>query len=283
MKDLIERIEKGETISDSTLMSSGLHILDIIRAYERRSSKLLQETEAAVQQYDKVVQQNKSLQTELNEIKKEALKNPLNVRDFYLCQCVASEYENDTRNKIVEFLIEMSSQNNRGTRFPYYYTIIDYNDNYIPDDRGEFFYDPYAADIEKIEDCIRERYEDDLIELNEDDNLEDILKYIGTSLEDSRINEWLEEHINETLQRFSTEPVSWSDGVFFTEKDAEAYLESTRNHHSEQAHTYVDCMCKWGRSSQTEEFLTNLFNYFGVKVPPDMYYDNIKAKEGAEC
>lgn len=41
-------------------------------------------------------------------------------------------------------------------------------------------------------------------------------------------------------------------------------------------------MNKWGRSSQTEEFLTNLFNYFGVKVPPEMYYDNKKAKEGAE-
>lgn len=217
----------------------------------------------AVQQYDKVVQQNKSLQTELNGIKNE-IKN------------------DDTRKRIVEFLTEMSSQNNRGTRFPYYYTIIDYNDNYIPDDRGEFFYDPYAAGIVKIEDCIREKYEDELIELNEGDDLEDILKYIGTGLEDSRINEWLEEHINETLQRFSAEPVSWFDGVFFTEKDAEAYLQSASNHHSEQAHTYVDCMCKWGRSSQTEEFLTNLFNYFGVKVPPEMYYDNKKAKEGAE-
>lgn len=210
-----------------------------------------------VKQYNAVVLQNQSLQREMNGA-------------------------NDIRNKIVEFLAEMSSQNNRGTRFPYYYTIIDYNDNYVPDDRGEFFYDPYAAGIEKIEDCIRERYEDDLIELNEDDNLEDILKYIGTGLEDSRINEWLEEHINETLQRFSTEPVSWFDGVFFTEKDAEAYLKNASNHHSEQAHTYVDCMCKWGRSSQTEEFLTNLFNYFGVKVPPEMYYDNKKAKEGAE-
>ena len=211
----------------------------------------------AVNQYNAVVLQNQSLQREMNGA-------------------------NNIRNKIVEFLTEMSSQNNRGTRFPYYYTIIDYNDSYVPDDRGEFFYDPYAAGIEKIEDCIRERYEDDLIELNEDDNLEDILKYIGTGLEDSRINEWLEEHINEALQRFSSEPVSWSDGVFFTEKDAEAYLESASNHHSEQAHTYVDCMCKWGRSSQTEEFLTNLFNYFGVKVPPEMYYDNKKAKEGAE-
>ena len=168
-----------------------------------------------VNQYNAVVLQNQSLQREMNGA-------------------------NDVRNKIVEFLTEMSSQNNRGTRFPYYYTIIDYNDNYVPDDRGEFFYDPYAAGIEKIE------------------------------------------HINEALQRFSSEPVSWSDGVFFTEKDAEAYLKNASNHHSEQAHTYVDCMCKWGRSSQTEEFLTNLFNYFGVKVSPEMYYDNKKAKERAE-
>lgn len=248
--------------------------------------KLLVQMQA---QYEQVVAQNKSFQTELNALKRiqnEALEEPLNLREVLLMNCVAEDtaakYENDLRKKIVEFLTEMSSQDNRGTRFPYYYTIIDYNDSYVPDDRGEFFYDPYAAGIEKIEDCIRERYEDDLIELNEDDNLEDILKYIGTGLEDSRINEWLEEHINKALQRFSSEPVSWSDGVFFTEKDAEAYLKNASNHHSEQAHTYVDCMCKWGRNSQTEEFLTNLFNYFGVKVPPEIYYDNKKAKEGAE-
>lgn len=248
--------------------------------------KLLTQMQA---QYEQVVAQNKSLQTELNALKKiqnEVLEEPLNLREVLLMNCVeddvVSRYENDLRKKIVEFLTEMSSQDNRGTRFPYYYTIIDYNDNYVPDDKGEFFYDPYSADIEKIEDCIRERYEDELIELNEDDNLDDILKYIGTSLEDGRINEWLEEHICETLQRFSAEPVSWSDGVFLTEKDAEQYLENTKNHHSEQAHTYVGCMCKWGRSSQTEEFLTNLFNYFDVKIPPELYYKNKKKAEATK-
>ena len=246
--------------------------------------KLLTQMQA---QYEQVVAQNKSFQTELNALKRiqnEALEEPLNLREVLLMNCVAEDtaakYENDLRKKIVEFLTEMSSQDNRGTRFPYYYTIIDYNDNYVPDDRGEFFYDPYVAGIKKIEDCIRERYEDELIELNEDDNLEDVLKHIGTSLEDDRINEWLEEHINETLQRFSAEPVSWFDGVFLTEKDAEQYLESANNHHSEQAHTYVDCMCKWGRSSLTEEFLANLFAYFGVKVPPELYYEK---KEKAEA
>lgn len=245
--------------------------------------KLLAQMQA---QYEQVVAQNKSLQTELNALKRiqnETLEEPLNLREVLLMNCVAEDtaakYENDLRKKIVEFLTEMSSQDNRGTRFPYYYTIIDYNDNYVPDDRGEFFYDPYAAGIEKIEDCIRERYEDKLIELNEDDNLEDVLKYIGTSLEDDRINEWLEEHINETLQRFSAEPVSWFDGVFLTEKDAEQYLESANNHHSEQAHTYVDCMCKWGRSSLTEEFLANLFAYFDVKVPPELYYEKKKKQK----
>ena len=248
--------------------------------------KLLKQMQS---QYDAVVNQNRSLQTELNQLRKiknDVLKDPLNLREVLLMNCVEddviSRYENDIRKKIVGFLTEMSSQDNRGTIFPYYYTIIDYNNNYVPDDRGEFFYDPYAAGIEKIEDCIHERYEDELIELSEGDNLDDILKYIGTSLEDDRINEWLEEHINETLQRFSTEPVSWSDGVFLTEKDAEAYLESARNHHSEQAHIYVDCMCKWGRNSLTEEFLANLFAYFGVKIPPEMYYENKKKAEATK-
>lgn len=205
-------------------------------------------------QYNAVVLQNQSLQREMNG-------------------------ENETRDKIVEFLTEMSSQDNRGTRFPYYYSIVDFNDHFEQDDKGEFFFDSSSGSFLEIAHVLRDRYNCGLIELNENDNFEEILKDIGTFYEDERIEEWLQEHNYGIVQRYSNEPVSWSDGVFFTEKDAEAYLKNASNHHSEQAHTYVDCMCKWGRSSQTEEFLTNLFNYFGVKVPPEMYYDN-KQKEG---
>ena len=104
--------------------------------------KLLTQMQA---QYEQVVAQNKSLQTELNALKRiqnEALEEPLNLREVLLMNCVAEDtaakYENDLYKKIAEFLTEMSSQNNRGTRFPYYYTIIDYNDNYVPDDRENF-------------------------------------------------------------------------------------------------------------------------------------------------
>ena len=210
-----------------------------------------------VNQYNAVVLQNQSLQREMNGA-------------------------NDIRNKIVEFLTEMSSQDNRGTRFPYYYSIVDFNDNFEQDDKGEFFFDSSSGSILEIAPVLRDRFNCGLIELNENDDFEEILKDIGTFYEDERIEEWLQEHNYGGIQRYSNEPVSWSDGVFLTEKDAEAYLESARNHHSSEAKTYVEVMNKWGRSSQTEEFLTNLFNYFGVKVPPEMYYDNKKAKEGAE-
>ena len=50
MKDLIERIENGEIIADSTWMSSGLHALGIITSYERSSWKLLNETSTTAPQ-----------------------------------------------------------------------------------------------------------------------------------------------------------------------------------------------------------------------------------------
>ena len=231
----------------------------------------------AVNQYNAVVLQNQSLQQELSSHKNKIvdialLLDELKQRFDYIAdfeelnqiERIIREtnpenltHTEELKKKIVEFLTEMSSQNNRGTRFPYYFSIVDFNDNFEQDDKGEFFFESSSGSFLKI------------------------LQNIGTWEEDDRINEWLEEHNYGIVQRFRNEPVSWSDGVFFTEKDAEAYLESVRNHHSSEAKTYVDVMNKWGRSSQTEEFLTNLFNYFGVKVPPELFYEN-KKKEGAE-
>lgn len=173
MKDLIERIENGEAIADSTLMSSGLHALDIIRAYERRSLKLLNETETAVQQYDKVVLQNKSLQTELNEIKKEILKNPLNLREFILCECIKNEIENDdTRKRIIEFLTEMSSQNNRATAFPYYYTIADENERFEQDNSGEYLFYSEEGQFLSIKEILQEMFDNKELDLEEDDDFQ---------------------------------------------------------------------------------------------------------------
>ena len=284
MKDLIERIENGETIADSTLMSSGLHALDIIRAYERRSLKLLNETETAVQQYDKVVQQNKSLQTELNEIKKEILKNPLNLREVLLCECIKNEIENDdTRKRIIEFLAEMSSQNNRATAFPYYYTIADENERFEQDNSGEYLFYSGEGQMLSIKEILQEMFDNKELDLEEDDDFQgDILKYIGTSIEDSRIDDWLRKYNGGPIQRYAKELDTYYEGVFLTESDAKAYLESTSNHHfGPNPRTYVDSFNHWGRHSKTEDFLTDLFSYFGVKVPPELYYEN-KKKEGAK-
>ena len=255
----------------------------------------------AVNQYNAVVLQNQSLQQELSSHKNKIVDIALFLDELKQRFDYIADFEElnqieriiretnpenlthteELKKKIVEFLTEMSSQNNRGTRFPYYFSIVDFNDNFEQDDKGEFFFESSSGSFLEIVPVLRERYDCGLIVLNEDDDFEKILQNIGTWEEDDRINEWLEEHNYGIVQRFRNEPVSWSDGVFFTEKDAEAYLESVRNHHSSEAKTYVDVMNKWGRSSQTEEFLTNLFNYFGVKVPPELFYEN-KKKEGAE-
>ena len=237
-----------------------------------------------VQQYDKVVLQNKSLQTELNEIKKEALKGPLNLREFLLCECIKNEIENDdTRKRIIEFLIEMSSQNNRATAFPYYYTIADENERFEQDNRGEYLFYSGEGQMLSIKEILQEMFDNKELDLEEEDDFQgDILKYIGTSIEDSRIDDWLRKYNDGPIQRFNKEYDTYYEGVFLTESDAKAYLESTSNHHfGPNPRTYVDSFNHWGRHSKTEDFLTDLFNYFGVKVPPELYYEN-KKKEGAE-
>lgn len=49
--------------------------------------------------------------------------------------------EQQLKKKIIEFLTEMSSQNNRGTAFPYYYTIADERERFgsLYQARGGYF------------------------------------------------------------------------------------------------------------------------------------------------
>lgn len=244
--NLLEQIKNGEYITDSQILSSNCSTLDVIRAYEEHSRKTLA-------QYKAVVNQNKTLQNDLRQT-------------------------NEVKQKIKDFLTEMTNQNNRGTRFAYYYTIVDYNDNFVACDSGEYFLND--CEIVKIADELRERFEDEEFTIDDDENIDDILSSISSVYEDVRINEWLQMIVGGVVQRFENEPVSWTDGVFLTEKDAEEYLKNASNHHSEKAYTYVDCMCKWGRTSQTEEFLSDLFKYFEVEIPPEGYY---KKKKETEC
>lgn len=240
--NLLEQIKNGEYITDSQILSSDCSTLDVIRAYEERSRKM-------VAQYKAVVNQNKTLQNDLRQT-------------------------NEVKEKIKDFLTEMTNQNNRGTRFAYYYTIVDFNDNFIACDSGEWFLND--CEIVKIADELRERFEDEEFTIDDDENIDDILSSISSVYEDDRINEWLQMIVGGVVQRFENEPVSWTDGIFLTEKDAEEYLENASNHHSKDAHTYVDCMCKWGRTSQTENFFENLFEFFEVPLPPNGYYEQKK-------
>lgn len=221
--------------------------------------------QAAVNQYNAVVQQNKELQQELIQTKEKKAQ------------------ANNEALQIKAFLTEWSSQDNRGMAFPYYYTIADENYRFEQDNGGEYFFDSHAGTIVKITDVLQEEFNNDNIEDVTEEELKDILENIGTCAEDDRIDDWLRNYNDTDIQRYTKEYETYYEGVFFTKTDAEEYLESTMNHHfGENPRIYADSFNKWGRHSQTEKFLNNLFSYFGVKVPPEMYYQNKKTEEAAK-
>lgn len=182
--------------------------------------------------------------------------------------------------QIKEFLEEWSSQDNRGMGFPYYYTIADENDRYEQDNDGEYLLDSNTGNIVKIADVLQEEFNNGNIEDVNEEELKDIFENIGTCAEDDRIDDWLRNYNEIGIQRYTKEAETYYEGVFFTKTDAEEYLESTMNHRfGGNPRIYADSFNKWGRHSKTEIFLKNLFNHFGVKVPPEMYYENKKSEE----
>lgn len=250
---------------------------------------LNEKLDIAVRQYDEVVKQNKSLQTELKEIKNIELQGPLTIRELLLMNAVMQENKEieETQKRIVDFLTEMSSQDNRGTAFPYIYTIADENYHFEENDEGEFVFE--NGQYKKIADIIENEYlagNTGYCRNDENDALiKSIIERIGCYDEDGKVNEWLAEYVDAdagmAAQRYSEEAETYYEGTFFTKSDAEEYLESASNHHTKNARTYVDSMNKWGRSSKTEAFLKDLFNFFGVKIPPEMYYEKKKEAENA--
>ena len=180
--------------------------------------------------------------------------------------------------EIVEFLTEMSSQNNRGTAFPYYYTIADENARYENDKfSGDcIMYDGHIWDAK---DFAKER-DEELI-----DKYKKVYSYDDE--DDFDIDSFIENELEgEDLYngRFRKELDTYYEGVFLTETDAKQYLESASNHHfGPNPRTYVKCMASWGRHTLTEEFFKKIFQYFGVKIPPELYYENKKSKELVEA
>lgn len=152
-----------------------------------------------------------------------------------------SENENNNKNtlgEIIEFLTEMSSQNNRGTAFPYYYVILD---------KKKVSCDASQSDYYLLLD-------EDYVEIDEEDFDE------------------------ETCHRWYYQEIDVEHGMFLTEIDAKEHLEANSHHYSNKATTYVKC--SW-RAPHLENFFNNLFEFFGVKIPPELYYE--KLDKEAEC
>lgn len=174
------------------------------------------------------------------------------------------------------FLTEWSSCPNRCTAFPYYWTIADEETSYLLNKLGEYVYDYNNVEMRKISDILQEMHESSDIDIPEDTTFEEILNSIGDVFESEVVEESLKKYINEEhLDRYEAQYETYYEGVFFTEKDAEEYLESCKNHHfGPNPRVYLESFNKWGRHSRTEEFLKNIFEYFEVPLPPELYYKN---------
>lgn len=67
--DIFEKIENGNVISDCEFMQSNASPFDIFRAYEKKIRGLEKINSDAAIQYNKVVEQNHDLQTEIKNTK----------------------------------------------------------------------------------------------------------------------------------------------------------------------------------------------------------------------
>ena len=133
---------------------------------------------------------------------------------------------------IKDFLTEIKAQDNRGTALPIYYTIVDYEKEFVPSNSGEpFFY--FEGKLLSYEDYCKEC---ESITLDEFESLPEI--YYG------------EQH-KRSFQR----------GVFLTESDAKEHLRKNYYHYSPKAHTYV---CHIWRAPKLEAFLKALIEFFGI-------------------
>lgn len=176
--------------------------------------------------------------------------------------------DKDLKQKIVDFLTEMSAQNNRNTGFPYYYTIADEKERYEYDNSGDcIMYDGHIWDIKEFakerDEELLVKYKKEYVDYDEDDF--DADSFIENELEGEEIYNG----------RFRKELDTYYEGVFLTEKDAEAYLESASNHHfGPNPRTFVMPMALWNRHTLTEDFFKDLFTFFDVELPPKLYYKN---------
>jgi hypothetical protein len=161
------------------------------------------------------------------------------------------------RQVIVDFLTEMTTQNNRITAHPYYYVIR--HPEYIQSD---------CAGDDPDGQCERGKtiyvYNDDC-SMTYDSRAE--LK--ASLIEDSGLTGLeADAAIEEDYDIINLVLIWRESGMFLTESDAENHLKANHYHYGSGAHTYVKHA--W-RAPQMNNFFKSLFNYFCVerRVPTD--------------
>lgn len=192
--------------------------------------------------------------------------------------------KDDLQNKIKNFLTEWSSCSNRCTAFPYYWTIADERETFKYCKTGDYIYDSQNGEIRSIKDILEEMNELRDIDLPEDLTFDNLVNSIGKICEEDLVEECLTKYTDDThLKRYEQDWETYYEGVFFTEQDAKDYLESCSNHHfGPNPRVYLESLNRWGRHSRTEEFLKNLFEYFDVPIPPELYYKNKENKTSTD-
>lgn len=274
-----------KTIELETL--KGMSLEEINNALRTLNSKL----DSTTQQYNKVVEQNRDLQGEvlfcrqvLTKISKNqdcvcSLDGTCQPQRMASNALVTNNSGSKLAKDITEFLIEMSSQDNRGAAFPYYYTVADEKERFELNCSGEYVFDTDNAEFVTVKDIICEEFEAENFEIYEEEVIEEILESVGEPHEDGRIEAALEARF-EHVQRFEKELDTYYEGVFLTQKDAEEYLESAMNHHfGPNPRVITMSMSCWSRHTKTQDFFADIFKYFSVKVPPEMYYEKKDAEK----
>ena len=145
--------------------------------------------------------------------------------------------------KITNYLTEIATQDNHGTRLPIFFTIMDGRDQVVPPDFGDKTIYRHN-DFDSACDSIPELYKR--------------LRRYGYTKEETKniIN-------REEYDTFDMKRVFDSRGMFLTEKEAREHFERNRYHYSKDAHIY--CHHAW-RAPEMKEFFEALFNHFGIEV-----------------
>ena len=143
-----------------------------------------------------------------------------------------------TEKIIKDFLNQISTQDNRGTAYPYFYVIRTEVKKPAPDYDcdGTTFY-----------------WEGD--EWDSKEELEFSLKECGY---DEAEKKRIREEVRECPYKKEWEHRC----MFLTEQDASDHLKANHYHYSHNAHTYI---CHAWRAPQLKEFFDALFKHFGVE------------------